>query len=186
MTWKRYCKSDNSHYYYIFRKDEVELKKKKKNIKFKIKELLSSKMTDSVSSIHTEKDAGINNLITSSVLLCKSSSRSRLHEILNKSLLKIQAHSLDIDISRVTDDTIKELLETGTIKLKTNRVEKKFVKPNISVCIPSQFIQNSLITETETQKAKIKIDLKNDTELELSPLGKAALKGIWKVPLCFI
>lgn len=110
--------------------------------------------------------------------MCKSASRSRLRKIVNKSLLKLQARSLNIDISKVTDDTIINLLETGAIKIKSNYMAKKFVKPNISVIIPSQFIQNSLISETESQKAKILIDLKDSTELELSPLGKAALKGM--------
>ncbi|CAG5075502.1 Similar to HELQ: Helicase POLQ-like (Homo sapiens) [Cotesia congregata] len=99
----------------------------------KVRELLKSKIEDCVSSLSSEENRGINNLILSSVMLSLVKTRTQIHDLVNTSLLKIQASQLNIDIKKITDDAIKNL-----IKIKALQVDNKLMKANMTIGIQSQ------------------------------------------------
>ena len=132
-------------------------------------------MDDSLSTIHVERDRGINNLILSAILLRIATTRLELHKIAKKTLLNIQQKRLNVNIKQIVDETLSELIKASVMKIK--KIEKNFdkFKPNISVVFPSQDVSsNDTIKEI---KGKRILELTNETELELCSLGRAAMKG---------
>ncbi|XP_076295876.1 helicase POLQ-like [Lasioglossum baleicum] len=143
----------------------------------KVKELLTSKMDDSLSKIHIDKDRGINNLILSSILFSIAKTRSELHKLTRNTLLNIQQERLNVNIKQITDQAITEFLKSGVIKVKKNQTSYRGLKPNVSVVIPSQDEDCAdKITEINSKKKKV-VMLLGETELELCDLGRASMKG---------
>ncbi|XP_061931996.1 helicase POLQ-like isoform X4 [Apis cerana] len=141
----------------------------------KITELLKSKMDDSLSTLHIDKDRGINNLILSAILFSMATTRYELHKIVKKTLLNIQQKRLNVNIKQIVDETITDFLKSGIIKIKEKERNVNILKPNVSVMFPSQEISSSPTT-IETKKKRI-IKLTNNSKLELCSLGRAAMKG---------
>ncbi|XP_053995250.1 helicase POLQ-like isoform X1 [Hylaeus anthracinus] len=141
----------------------------------KVKQILTSKMDDCLSTLHMDKDRGINNLILSATLFSIATNRSELHKITRRTLLHIQQKRLDINIKQITDEAITEFLKSGVMKVKKKEKKINEFEPNVTVAIPSQ---NVCFNDKGTQiKGKKKIALTKETELELCNLGRAAMKG---------
>ncbi|XP_046747948.1 helicase POLQ-like isoform X2 [Diprion similis] len=140
----------------------------------KVKELLTSKMDDCISTLHIEEDRGINNLILSSILLNLATTRSELHKIAGSTLLGIQQKRLNISTNKITDKTVTKLMKSGVIKVKqvTNYSE---INPNLTVVIQSQ--DNLKKAQETPQRRKKIVKLSRTTKLEVCKLGKAAMKG---------
>lgn len=132
-------------------------------------------MDDSLSTLHIDKDRGINNLILSAILFSMATTRHELHKIVKRTLLNIQQKRLNVNIKQIVDETITEFLKSGVIKIKEKERNVNISKPNISVIFPSQDI-SSCPTTIETKKKRI-IKLTNNSKLELCSLGRAAMKG---------
>ncbi|KAI4487507.1 hypothetical protein M0804_005656 [Polistes exclamans] len=139
----------------------------------KVKELLISKMDDSLSTLHIEKDRGINNLILSAILLSIATTRSELYTLITKSLLSVQQKRLNIDIKKVMDETISLLFKNGILKIRN--MDKCNIVNSVSIAIPSQ--ESMSIENPEMIKKKPKIALSSTTKLELCDLGRAAMKA---------
>ena len=132
-------------------------------------------MDDSLSTIHVEKDRGINNLILSAILLRIATTRFELHKIAKKTLLNIQQKRLNVNIKQIVDETLSEFLKANVMKIKKkDKTNFDKFKPNISVVFPSQDISSN---DTKETKGKRILELTNETELELCSLGRAAMKG---------
>lgn len=132
-------------------------------------------MDDSLSTIHLERDRGINNLILSAILLRIATTRLELHKIAKKTLLNIQQKRLNVNIKQIVDETLSEFIKAGVMKIKKKEKNVDKFKSNISVVFPSQDISsNDTIKEI---KGKRILELTNETELELCSLGRAAMKG---------
>lgn len=132
-------------------------------------------MDDSLSTIHVERDRGINNLILSAILLRIATTRFELHKIAKKTLLNIQQKRLNVNIKQIVDETLSEFIKASVMKIKEKEKNFNKFKPNISVVFPSQDISsNDTIKEI---KGKRILELTNETELELCNLGRAAMKG---------
>lgn len=141
----------------------------------RVTELLKSKMDDSLSTIHIDRDRGINNLILSAILLNIATTRCELHKIAKKTLLHIQQKRLNVNVKQIVDDTLTEFLKTSVMKIKEKETNFDIFKPNVSVVFPSQTIpSNDTIIETKRKRI---LKLTNETELELCSLGRAAMKG---------
>lgn len=132
-------------------------------------------MDDSLSTLHIDKDRGINNLILSAILFSMATTRYELHKIVKKTLLNIQQKRLNVNIKQIVDETITAFLKSGIIKIKEKERNVNILKPNVSVMFPSQEISSSPTT-IETKKKRI-IKLTNNSKLELCSLGRAAMKG---------
>ena len=115
--------------------------------------LVTSKIEDVLSSLHTEEDKGIYNLILSAVLLSIAKNINDLYNLTTKTLLSVQEIRLGVKIKEVTDKAILALLEKEVLKIKGK-------KP---------LDNNSKETEKSVPS--------DDAELELSSLGRAAMKG---------
>jgi hypothetical protein len=137
-------------------------------------------MDDAVSSLHIEKDRGMNNIIISSVLLSIAKTRYDLHSIMSKTLLKVQERRLNINIKEVTDEALVLLLRSGIIREKQEKsIEISSKKLDTTVIFPTQnngLTGDNELTNKKTENKKC-IVLLNSTELELCPLGRAAMKG---------
>ncbi|KAG7204711.1 hypothetical protein KM043_005125 [Ampulex compressa] len=140
----------------------------------KVKELVVSKMDDSLSTLHEQTDRGINNLILSATLLSIAKTRAEIHKLCYTTLLNIQQQRLDINVKKIADNAISKLLKSGFLQVRKNQ-HFNTCKPNISVVIPSQTTTCDVIQEQKKEKKKIVLTYK--TELELCNLGRAAMKG---------
>lgn len=129
-----------------------------------------------MSTLHSEEDRGINNLILSAILLSIATTRSDLHKLVSTTLLKIQENRLDVNIKKVTDRAISSLLKSGVIKVKEKKKEESG-KPDVTIYFPSQQSDEEPI-KPSPKKGKKKVILTSSTELELCQLGRAAMKGI--------
>ncbi|XP_050575371.1 helicase POLQ-like isoform X2 [Bombus affinis] len=141
----------------------------------RVTELLKSKMDDSLSTIHIDRDRGINNLILSAILLHIATTRCELHKIAKKTLLNIQQKRLNVNVKQIVDDALTEFLKASVMKIKEKETNFDIFKPNVSIVFPSQTIpSNDTIVETKRKRI---LKLTNETELELCSLGRAAMKG---------
>ncbi|KAH0554790.1 helicase POLQ-like isoform X2 [Cotesia glomerata] len=141
----------------------------------KVRELLKSKIEDCVSSLSSEENRGINNLILSSVMLSLVKTRIQIHDLVNSSLLKIQASQLNIDIKKITDDAIKNLIKT-----KALQVDNKLMKANMTIGIQSQLPAESTDVDSNnsgSNNSRRSIVLTRSSCLKLSNLSTAAMKG---------
>lgn len=139
-----------------------------------VKELLRSKMTDSLSTLHIEKDRGINNLILSAILLSIAVTRMDIHKISKRTLLAIQQCRLNIDLKKVVDDALTTFVKSGVMQVKKTK-ENIGSKPNTTVTFPSQ--ETNVNQTFNAPIGKKRVALTHSTELELCSLGRAALKG---------
>lgn len=132
-------------------------------------------MDDSLSTIHIDRDRGINNLILSAILLHIATTRCELHKIAEKTLLNIQQKRLNVNVKQIVDDALTEFLKASVMKIKEKETNFDIFKPNVSVVFPSQTISpNDTIIETKRKRI---LKLTNETVLELCSLGRAAMKG---------
>lgn len=134
-----------------------------------MQQLLTSRMDDCLSTLHLEEDRGINNLILSSILFSIAATRSDLHKLASMTLLGVQEKRLNVSVKDITDKAIGNLLKAGVLRVKRSGD----FDPNVTVGILSQFVEN----EPKVKKGKRTIVLTANTILELSPLGRAAMKG---------
>lgn len=139
-----------------------------------VKDLLTSQMDDSLSSLHVENDRGINNLILSAIQLNMATTRSKLHKLIAGTLLNIQQNKIGVNMKAITDETITALLKCSVIKVKSK--DCNIDNPNVTVVIPSQEPME------KSSKSLIKKGVKtvvftNETEFQLCDLGQAAMKG---------
>ncbi|XP_034939312.1 LOW QUALITY PROTEIN: helicase POLQ-like [Chelonus insularis] len=141
----------------------------------KIRELLTSKIEDCVSTLNVEEDRGINNLILSSVMLSLATTRNELQNLIQSSLLNVQASKLNINIKECTDNAIIKLIKAQVLKIKY----KPCYQSNMAVHIQSQM-------DNESNSAKKSIVITATSKLELSTLGKAAMKGCLDLELARI
>lgn len=158
--------------------------------------MLASKMDDSMSSLHLYNDRGLNSLIISCVLLSVATTRPELHNVMSKSLLKIQERRLEINTKTITDKALMNLLKSGILR-KKNENNKQLSNAeflNCSFIFPTQLeIQGSMGLEPLSplsenclmyDNKKKNLVLIDNSELELCPLGRAALKGITLIVDC--
>ncbi|EFN77230.1 ATP-dependent DNA helicase HEL308 [Harpegnathos saltator] len=139
----------------------------------KVKDLLTSQMDDSLSSLHVENDRGINNLILSAIQLNMATTRYELHKLMDITLLGIQQNRLDVNVKSITDETITALLKCGVIKIKN---KDKISNPNVTVVIPSQ--ESTDIEKLKSSKKEVKtVTFTSETKFQLCDLGQAAMKG---------
>lgn len=102
--------------------------------------------------------------------------RAQIHDLVNSSLLKIQASQLNIDIKKTTDDAIKNL-----IKIQALQVDNKLMKANMTIGIQSQLSTESTdvgSSNSNSNNSRRSIVLTKSSCLKLSNLSKAAMKGI--------
>ncbi|XP_015122481.1 helicase POLQ-like isoform X2 [Diachasma alloeum] len=138
----------------------------------KIRMMLTAKMDDCLSSLHTEQDRGLNNLLLSSVMLSLASNRDELHKLVSMSLLGIQSSRLNVDIEQIVDRAIISLIKARPLKVKEIDDNETIA----SIIMESHFTDDSTV-EPKPKKAKQSIILTRKSPLELSTLGKAAMKG---------
>lgn len=140
-----------------------------------MKDLLTSQMDESLSSLHIENDRGINNLILSAIQLNMATTRSELHKLTATTLLNIQQNRIGINMKVITDETITSLLKCSVIKVREKNKGCNTGNPNVTVVIPSQ---EPMYMEKLSVKKGIKtVAFTNETEFQLCDLGQAAMKG---------
>lgn len=138
-----------------------------------MKDLLTSQMDDSLSSLHIESDRGLNNLILSAIQLNMALTRSELHKLATATLLNIQQNRMDVNLKTITDETITALLKCGVIKVKSK--ESNIGNTNVTVVIPSQ--ESTRVKEEDKKGVKKTVTFTSETEFQLCDLGQAAMKG---------
>ncbi|XP_032687366.1 helicase POLQ-like isoform X2 [Odontomachus brunneus] len=141
----------------------------------KVKDLLISQMDDSISSLHVEKDRGINNLILSAIQLNMATTRCELLKLTAATLLSIQQNRIDVSLKNITDETVTALLKCGVIKVKSKSC--KTGNRNVTVVIPSQELTRTEKLLKSPKKGVKTVTFTSETEFQLCDLGQAAMKG---------
>ncbi|XP_069680536.1 helicase POLQ-like [Periplaneta americana] len=159
----------------------------------KVKEMLSSTMDEVVSSLHMDDARGIRSLVLSCVGLGIATTRSALRKLMDCSLLSIQASRLGVDLHFLIDEAIIALIRLEALKTVTNEnssPDSSIVldnSSNVSVHIldtsESPVRRNSSPSIDKKNKTARTVYLQNDTELRISKLGKAAIKGCVQLSL---
>lgn len=81
-----------------------------------------SKMDDSLSTLHVDKDRGMNNLILSSTLYSLATTRSELHKLVRRTLLNIQQKRLNVNVKEIADrSNINRIIKEWCNKSEENR-----------------------------------------------------------------
>ncbi|XP_051169312.1 helicase POLQ-like [Leptopilina boulardi] len=125
----------------------------------RIRTLVTAKIDDVLSSLHTEQDRGLNNLILSSVLLNIAKTKAKLKLLINRTLMKLQEARLSINVEEIMDNAIFALLEKGIlIVINDNGIN-------------SNLMENKVISDV--------------TEFDLSHLGRAAMKACIDLPVAY-
>lgn len=132
-------------------------------------------MDDSLSSLHIESNRGINNVILSIILLSIASTRSDINKFIARTLLSIQQKKLQVCIKSVIDDAIRTLLEKGIIGVKKTRCSGLEEAMDVDYIYPSQQNLDEIMPLQPQKRCFVNVEMK--TELELSKLGRAAMKG---------
>ncbi|KOC69610.1 Helicase POLQ-like [Habropoda laboriosa] len=84
-----------------------------------VKELLTSKMNDSLSTLHVDKDRGIHNLILSAIFFPIATTRFELYKLAKRTLLNIQEkQTKQKERIKITNKTKLELCNLGRAAIK--------------------------------------------------------------------
>lgn len=134
-------------------------------------------MDDSLSSLHVEKDRGINNLIISAIQLNMATTRCELLKLTAATLLSIQQDRIGVNLKNITDETVTALLKCGVIKVKSKSRKSKTGNRNVTVVIPSQELTRAEKLLKSPKKGVKTVTFTSETEFQLCDLGQAAMKG---------
>lgn len=155
----------------------------------KVKQLLSSTMDEVTSSLHMNDGLGIQNLVLSAVGLGIATTKLTLQELMHYSLLSVQASRLSVDLHLEIDKILTKLIKQQAL----NTIDPKQSSPNTSIILDSEsnitvhildasesdMKRNQPVTPTHSKGGKCKriTEVRSETQLTISRLGKAAIKG---------
>ncbi|KAK6628654.1 hypothetical protein RUM43_002469 [Polyplax serrata] len=127
----------------------------------KVKKLLHSQMDETTSKIDFDS---CKELILCSIGLGTATTRKTLRELVSCSLLHSQSAKLNVDTKKMTDTCISNLYKQGALRVKDVSVQS------------SQDASCSRL-DLNTTATKKSLKLSNDSQLMISRLGRAAMKG---------
>lgn len=141
--------------------------------------LLFSPMDEANSSLAILETSGLESFILSAIDLGLANTRDALQKLVTKTLLYIQSQRLGVDVKWLVDGILRDLYKGNAISIVN---DSNLLKPkNLSVLIESQSSINesgsAMITSSCNGTDKPKIKIKGKTELQVSRLGKAAIKA---------
>lgn len=146
--------------------------------KERVHQLIESPMTDAISSMHLNEFYGLRNLILSAIGLRIACTLKRLKGLARTTFLAVQAKRLGVDLKEEVERTIKCFFKMNALAVKNRRMEL-----DLSVeIVASQFrqVHNSSaqsMSGTSSSQAPPAVIIKSSSELEISPMGRAAVKA---------
>lgn len=142
----------------------------------RVNHLLFAPMDEANSSLAIQETSGLQSFILSAIHLGLANTRDDLQKIVRKTLMSVQAERLNVDVRQMVDVILKELYKSNAISTIS---EKGALKPkNLSVLIESQSTLSDTMDLSDTPPSeKPLVRIKGKTELQISRLGKAAIKA---------
>lgn len=134
-----------------------------------VTDLLKAPMDNAISSLHQLDGLGMRSLVISSVGLGIANSRVQLKKMMDNTLLSVQASRLGVDVGALVDRTVVDLTKLGALRVGRTEVR------NVSVLMSTTGNAPDVSTPNSTKR---KLTVFSNTLLEVSRLGKAAMKGI--------
>lgn len=134
----------------------------------KVSELLCSDMDDVNSSLHLRDEKGIRCLVLSAIGLNLAVTLKDLMNLLNCTLLAVQAQKLNVDLNKLLNSTVEKLLKEKAIQINQQYTENE--NQNTSM---DSIVTMDLPIETNNKKVVIK----KTTPLQINNLGKAAVRA---------
>lgn len=140
----------------------------------RVHELICSPMDEANSSLHQNEGHGLRSLILSAIDLGLANTRNKLKILISTTMLAVQAERLQVDINDLTERTIKDLFKVKAITLH-NSDKNVHLATDISIIIAESQVLPVDVSFKEPEKIKYK--LTPNALLEISKLGKAAIKA---------
>lgn len=146
-------------------------------------ELLHAPMDEAASGLHLDDCKGLRNLILSSIGLCLTGCLNDLHKLVSKTLLAVQSERLNLNITEITNDTVKDLFKlkalttSPTVLTASPIVNQSLSFNNIEIQSPMQVETECSLNGSKSQKKSKNVILKPSTPLTISRMGKASFKS---------
>lgn len=138
----------------------------------RVHDLIDSPMTDAITSMHLNEFYGLRNLILSSIALKVATTVKQLKQLVRQTFLAVQAERLGVDIKDEVEQTIKTFFKLNALAVK----QHKMMGMDLSVEIEaSQF--KTQFSSAQSSGKQPTVVIKSSAELEISPMGKAAVKA---------
>ncbi|XP_049765086.1 helicase POLQ-like isoform X1 [Schistocerca cancellata] len=134
-----------------------------------VNSLIQSPVDDACSTLHKPDNVGLQTLMLSAIGLGLATTRARLHDLARTTLLSVQEKRLEVDVLQLTDAAVSHLVRTGAVAIVSSPavVNESDV---LSVSMPTA-------CNVSSSKRKSRVTLHSETELTVSKLGRAAMKG---------
>lgn len=139
--------------------------------KERVHDLIDSPMTDAITSMHLNDCYGLRNLILSSIALKIATTVKGLRRLVRQTFFAVQADRLGLDVKHEVERTIKCFF-----KLNALAVRDKSLGMDMEVEIEASQFRPQFSSGQGSGKQPI-VGIKSTSELEISPLGKAAVKA---------
>lgn len=133
----------------------------------RVANLLCSEMDAVNSSLHLNDEKGIRCLVLNAIGLKLAVTLKDLTNFLNCTLLAVQAEKLNVDLRKLLNSTIEKLVIEKAITVNQQSSENGLNTSN----------ELSVIMESENKLICKKVILRSSTSLQVSSLGKAAVRA---------
>lgn len=146
---------------------------RRKGDKERVYELIDSPMTDAISSMHLNECYGLRNLILSAIGLKIAFTLKSLRILAKNTFLAVQADRLGVNVREEVEGTIKSFF-------KMNALAIRFRALNLDMSVEieaSQFKTQFSSGQSSSLSGAGQVIIKSSSELEISPMGRAAVKA---------
>ncbi|XP_068082921.1 helicase POLQ-like [Anabrus simplex] len=158
----------------------------------KVGHLLRSKMDDATSGMHLSNGQGIQALVLSAIGLGMATNRLALRDMVQRTLLAVQANRLNVSVKQLTDQAIVNLFKMKALQIVTNNKQpspdstvindQTDISVNMSasttdVHSPITPKANPLSSPVIERNGRKSVTLSNNTQFTVSRLGRAAMKA---------
>ncbi|KAF5286028.1 hypothetical protein FQA39_LY16470 [Lamprigera yunnana] len=134
-----------------------------------VKQLFLQPMDQTLSKLHETDYSRLMNLFLSCISLGTANTKEQLKVVISKTLLSVQQEKLDVNVHNIVKKILCYLYKLGAIEINN-------VNANTSITSDSSIICTTQ-DSSKTTNSKVYVTVDNNTRLQVSKLGNAALKG---------
>lgn len=141
----------------------------------RVSSLLCSPMDEAISSLANDNGKGIRSLLLSAIGMNLATNRVQMQELVSKTLMAVQSDRLNLVTRTLIDQTIQTLIQKKAIQVKNAAT----IAPNLDLSVKILSSQDDLTTAdvAASTPARQAVVIRNSTVLEISKLGKAAVRA---------
>lgn len=151
---------------------------RRKGDKERVYELIDSPMTDAISSMHLNECYGLRNLILSAIGLKIAFTLKSLKMLAKSTFLAVQAERLGVNVREEVEGTIKSFFKMNALAVRFRALNLDMSVEIEASQFKTQFSSGqSSSSSSFTSATTGQVIIKSSSELEISPMGRAAVKA---------